>query len=163
MDASALGTPGRWRVPRSFSVVSLARLDRLAAPHTVMDDFCARRGARRRRLVDGGLGPLRADQGLPVLAGVPSDARLLDLRRHGVDGGGPGTARMHRRAEAHSGRCLGCACADTGSNLSRRPGVRDSRRSHLQYLATDRWDAGARAGTSVLRCAALAQFLREYA
>src|SRR5258708_24845093 len=100
MDASVVGTPRRRRIPRSFSLVSLARLDRAAAAHTVMGDFCARRDARRHRLVDGGLGPLRAGQGLAILAGIPSDARLLDLYRGSVDGGGPGSARSPPRAQS---------------------------------------------------------------
>src|SRR5258708_14914990 len=139
MDASAASAPGGWRVPRYFSLVALARLVRAAAAHTVMGDFCARRDARRHRLVDGGLGPLRADQGLTILAGIPSDARLLDLYRGSVDGGGPGSARSHHRAEAHSGRRLGGSCTGTGSDLSRRPGVWASRLPHLQYLPPPPW------------------------
>src|SRR5262245_59370714 len=86
MDASAISATRRWRVSHSFSLVSLARLDRAAAAQTIVDDLWFRRGARRHRLVDGGLGSLRAGQGLTVLAGLPSDACLLDLRRRSVDG-----------------------------------------------------------------------------
>src|ERR1700757_409772 len=147
MGASAVGATRRWRFSRSFSLVSLARLDRAIAAQTIVDGLCLRGGARRNRLVDGGLGPLRAGQGLTVLADVPSDACLLDLRRRSVDGGGPRAAGGRHCPEAHSGRRLGGSCTDTGSELSRRPGVRDSRRSYLQYLAIDRWRAGARVGT----------------
>src|SRR5262249_50720322 len=128
----------------SFSLFSLARLDRAAAAQTIVDDFWFRRGARRHRLVDGGLGPLRAGEGLTVLAGVPSDARLLDLRRRSVDG-------------------VGGFYVDLDSDLSRRTRVGDSSRSHLRYLATNRRGMGARVGTPLLRCAALAQFFREHA
>src|SRR5215472_279424 len=163
MDASAVGATRRCRVSRSFSLFSLARLDRAAAAQTIVDDFWFRRGARRDRLVDGGLGPLRAGEGLTVLAGVPSDARLLDLRRRSVDGGGPRAARGRHRPEAHSGRSLGGFYADLGSDLSRRTRVGDSSRSHLRYLATNRRGMGARVGTPLLRCATLAQFLRKHA
>src|SRR5262249_53515060 len=163
MDASAVGATRRWRVSRSFSLVSLARLDRAIAAQTIMDDLWLRGGARRNRLVDGGLGPVRAGQGLTVLAGVPSDACLLDLRRRSVDGGGSCTARGRHCPAAYSGRSLGCSCADTGPDLSRRAGLRNSCRSHLQYLATDRWGMDARVGTPLLRCATLAQFLRKHA
>src|SRR5262249_55764720 len=163
MDASAVGATRRWRVSRSFSLVSLARLDRAIAAQTIVDDLLLRGGARRDRLADGGLGPLRAGEGLAVLAGGPSDGCVVDLHPRSGVGGGSDAARGRHCLEAHSGRSLGCSCADTGPDLSRRAGVRNSCRSHLQYLAADRWGMGARVGTPLLRCAALAQFLRKHA
>src|SRR5260370_128303 len=67
MDASAAGAPRGWRVPRSFSLVSLARLDRATAAHTVMGNFCARRDARRYRLADGCVRPPGAAHPLTAL------------------------------------------------------------------------------------------------
>src|SRR5260370_4659682 len=73
MDASAAGAPRGWRVPRSFSLVSLARLDRPAPARTILAHFCARRDARCARLVDGSLGPLGAGPRLTGRGGGASE------------------------------------------------------------------------------------------
>src|SRR5512133_3223667 len=86
MDAPAAGAARRGRVPSSVYLVSLARLGRAAAARAAVDDFRSRRSARRDRLVDGRLRPLRARERVAVSLGVPLDARLCDLRRDRLDG-----------------------------------------------------------------------------
>ena len=163
MVASNAGAADRRRVSSAVPVVSLARLGRAASARAIMDDFRARRGAWRSRLVDGRVGLVRSGQRVAISPGVSPDAGLRDLCADRVDRAGPRAARPHRRAGAHPRQRHGASRAGHRADLSRRAGRRVARRPHLRHLAADRRQPHTGYLAAVLPHAAVAQFLREYA
>ena len=122
--------------------------------------FCAWRAARRGRLVDGCVRPVRTDRGFAISAGDASHPRQRHLCRAHLDGAcdeppavparaGPVRAPLPSRS---------CSCA----NLSRRAGRRIARGLRLQYLAVDRRRADTELRGSVVPDAAVAEFFRKY-
>ena len=103
-------------------------------------DLRRRRAARRGRLVDGVVRPrrLRPRQRVAISAGVPSDARLRDLRGGPVDRAADRAAAAGRGAAAAAHRRAGDCRAGARADLSRRAGRRPRRRPRLQHLAADR-------------------------
>src|SRR5712672_1984592 len=115
----------------------------------------------RGRLVDGGVRAHRARRGVAISAGLPSRPGVPDLCGGSLDGGTARRGRARCREHAAARNCGRARRAGAGADLSRRTGRRIARRARLQYLADDRRRAGARGRPSLLRAAAVAEFLRE--
>ena len=102
------------------------------APPAAVVHLCAWRVARRGRLVDGGVGPIRTDRGFAISVGDASHPRQRHLCSAHLDGrdalrsSRDPRPRRHQSGRAHSSRS--CSCA----NLSRRAGRGIARGLRLQ-------------------------------
>ena len=148
MDASADGPADRRRVPAAVPVVSDEGLDCSRPALAALGDLRARRAARWRRLVDGGVWPRRPRRGLAVSARDPSDPGVRDLCGDSLDRRGDARAPGHRGAAAHPRDSLCIARSGAAADLSRRAGRRFARGTDLQHLAADRRQLHSRCGAA---------------
>src|SRR6202042_3129528 len=102
MEPPAARARDRHRLSAAVPLVSVARRFQRRIEAAVMGDLRARRPARGGRLVDGGLGSLRARRSLTLPSRDPSGASAADLRGHRLDTaslGGPAVSRAELETE----------------------------------------------------------------
>src|SRR6185437_15483638 len=139
MDPPAGGAHDGRGLSAAISIFFGTRLGAATLACKTMDDFWRRRAARRRRLVDGVLGPYRrAGERVAIPAGVSSVARLRDLCRHHMDRAATGATDAQRCAETAARGGTDARRTVAAANLSGRAGGGAARRTGLQHLAAHR-------------------------
>ncbi len=144
VGASIAGAPDRRSLSAAASLLSAARMDRAGAQMAPMADLCARRPARRHRLVDGGIRPHRARRcragtprhpphhGLPYSGCAHLDGAIscpCSRKRRNPDAGAIAPAGADR---SNNSRIAGPA------DRARRPGSGAQSGPCLRYLAPHR-------------------------